>query len=326
MTCSSPALGPLYGIYDGTSFSAPIVSGIAALMLALRPNLYNDDLCHLIQVSADDKGSQGWDPFYGAGRVNAAAALGTLDPTQNTFIQMDATGTSAVTQGDLVTIDLDQVPEWAWPDEPWTAQDITVRPYEVTRSIEFPEGWFSVLPVVWGRSVATRGLDLVEDGVLHGHPWCEVIPESVDETGCTLRTWVYEVPSHATWLPCPPSEVRWAYSVYAAQATSAGIDDAPDENEEEARGDLVMSVSTEPVRRGADLHLFVPRDARVNLAIHDVLGRRMRTLLDNVVSAGHHDIQWDGDDDAGRMLPSGIYYAKVKSAGQHQIGKVLVLR
>jgi hypothetical protein len=64
-----------YGSWAGTSFSAPIVAGVAALTLSANPNLTPSQLQDILKKSADDLGTKGWDPYYGWGRVNAAKAV-----------------------------------------------------------------------------------------------------------------------------------------------------------------------------------------------------------------------------------------------------------
>lgn len=59
----------------GTSFSAPIVAGVAALLYSLNPSLSPAQVVSTLEKSADDLGAAGWDPSYGWGRVNAANAL-----------------------------------------------------------------------------------------------------------------------------------------------------------------------------------------------------------------------------------------------------------
>ena len=60
----------------GTSFSAPIVSGIAALALAVNPGLRNDQLATVLKRSASGSPDAGWNQRTGWGVVNAARAVG----------------------------------------------------------------------------------------------------------------------------------------------------------------------------------------------------------------------------------------------------------
>jgi subtilisin family serine protease len=74
-----------YMYAGGTSFSSPIVAGVAALVLSVNPNLTAPQVQDILKQSADDLGTAGWDVYYGSGRVNAARAValagGTPLPT-----------------------------------------------------------------------------------------------------------------------------------------------------------------------------------------------------------------------------------------------------
>jgi len=69
------ATGSRYGSGDGTSFSAPLVSGVAFLMRSADPNASAQGVADTLVASADDLGAPGVDTLYGAGMVDAAAAL-----------------------------------------------------------------------------------------------------------------------------------------------------------------------------------------------------------------------------------------------------------
>jgi hypothetical protein len=67
--------GELYAPLDGTSFSAPLVSGAAAAVWTLRPKLTNTQLFEVMRRSARDVGKRGWDVNTGFGILNVPAAL-----------------------------------------------------------------------------------------------------------------------------------------------------------------------------------------------------------------------------------------------------------
>jgi thermitase len=64
-----------YGGWSGTSFSAPIVAGVAGLVLSANSALSAQQVQDILKQSADDLGTSGWDSKYGWGRVNAARAV-----------------------------------------------------------------------------------------------------------------------------------------------------------------------------------------------------------------------------------------------------------
>jgi hypothetical protein len=105
--------------------------------------------------------------------------------------------------------------------------------------------------------------------------------------------------------------------------------------------DDIVAVETPPVVVGFRLeparpNPFNPRttlafelesaEARVRLAIYDVSGRRLRTLLEGAMPAGRSEIVWDGRDEAGNDLASGTYLYRLETAGESQTRKLSLLR
>lgn len=62
----------------------------------------------------------------------------------------------------------------------------------------------------------------------------------------------------------------------------------------------------------------------IHLDIHDLLGRRVRTLANDHISRGTFHATWDGRNDAGQRQPPGLYLCTLSSAGQ--AGTILLLR
>ena len=69
-----------YASVDGTSFSAPLVSGAAAAVWTLRPTLSNTQLFEVMRRSARDVGKAGWDADTGYGILDVPAALTRKPP------------------------------------------------------------------------------------------------------------------------------------------------------------------------------------------------------------------------------------------------------
>jgi hypothetical protein len=64
-----------YSTWQGTSFSSPLSAGVAALLMAERPDLSGAQVQSLLYSTAVDLGAAGRDPVFGYGRVNAGAAV-----------------------------------------------------------------------------------------------------------------------------------------------------------------------------------------------------------------------------------------------------------
>ncbi len=70
----------------------------------------------------------------------------------------------------------------------------------------------------------------------------------------------------------------------------------------------------------------LPRDARVNLVIYNVLGQKVKTLVDGFQTAGFQSAEWDGTDERGNVSASGIYFFKLKAGDFSQTRKMVMLK
>ncbi len=62
----------------------------------------------------------------------------------------------------------------------------------------------------------------------------------------------------------------------------------------------------------------------MSLLIYDILGRHVRTLYSGFADPGGHQIEWNGDDDSGRQLASGVYFSRLTD-GRHSVTHKMVL-
>ena len=63
-----------------------------------------------------------------------------------------------------------------------------------------------------------------------------------------------------------------------------------------------------------------------SLAIYDVAGRRVRTLVDGRLDAGPHTAAWDASDSRGHRVAPGIYFCRLEMEGEAVARKIAVLR
>ena len=71
-----------------------------------------------------------------------------------------------------------------------------------------------------------------------------------------------------------------------------------------------------PFNSRASVPYVLEREAHVHLAVYDVLGRRVRVLVDGKRARGRHVAHWDGRDDRGRPVASGTYIVKLRAEGR----------
>jgi uncharacterized protein (TIGR02145 family) len=70
----------------------------------------------------------------------------------------------------------------------------------------------------------------------------------------------------------------------------------------------------------------LPMQSRVVLEIFNILGQKIRTLVDDEKAAGSYRIEWNGSDDAGNAVPSGIYTYRLKAGDMVWTRKMSLLK
>ncbi|MFH1690878.1 MAG: FlgD immunoglobulin-like domain containing protein [Candidatus Eisenbacteria bacterium] len=82
-----------------------------------------------------------------------------------------------------------------------------------------------------------------------------------------------------------------------------------------------------PMSSSASVSFDIPdHSGPVRLVIYNVRGQRVRTVVNGPVDRGRHERTWDGTDDRGQALASGVYFARLLVDGRADDQKVMVLR
>ena len=79
-----------------------------------------------------------------------------------------------------------------------------------------------------------------------------------------------------------------------------------------------------PFNPQTTIEYFLPRASRVKIEIFNILGQKVRTLIDTYLEPGRYRVHWDGTDDRGIKVTSGIYIYRLV-AGDVVISKKMVL-
>ena len=70
----------------------------------------------------------------------------------------------------------------------------------------------------------------------------------------------------------------------------------------------------------------LPLRSKVNISIYNVLGQEIKILVNGVKEYGYHTITWNGKDDLGREMASGVYFARITSHGFTKTRKMLLVK
>ncbi len=81
-----------------------------------------------------------------------------------------------------------------------------------------------------------------------------------------------------------------------------------------------------PFNSTTTIRFELPQASHVTLEIYDLLGRKIRSLIDGERKAGYHTSLWDGKNEEGEVVSSGIYYYVLQSGQMAFKRKLVVLK
>lgn len=104
-------------------------------------------------------------------------------------------------------------------------------------------------------------------------------------------------------------------------AASATAVDAP------ARGESRLSdARPNPFNPSTSIGYTLAREGKTEIVVYDVSGRRVRVLASGPATAGYHEVTWDGRDDAGRAVASGVYFYQLRAGDTVETKKMVLLK
>lgn len=66
--------------------------------------------------------------------------------------------------------------------------------------------------------------------------------------------------------------------------------------------------------------------SEVDLSVYDLSGRRVRTLMNGIREAGEHRVAWNGRDQAGKAVPSGVYFYRIEAGDFAETRRMTLLK
>ena len=87
-----------------------------------------------------------------------------------------------------------------------------------------------------------------------------------------------------------------------------------------------LQAAPNPFNPSTVLRFAVPVGGDMDLAVFDLKGRRVRQLHQGALPAGSHDFTWDGRNEGGRPLSSGVYFARLMGEATDQVVKITMLK
>ena len=80
------------------------------------------------------------------------------------------------------------------------------------------------------------------------------------------------------------------------------------------------------MRKSSVLQYSLAKAGPVELAIYSVDGRKVRTLAHGIQEVGRYRLTWDGADDRGEVMKSGVFFARLETAGLQKTRLIALVR
>ncbi len=81
-----------------------------------------------------------------------------------------------------------------------------------------------------------------------------------------------------------------------------------------------------PFNASTVIEYALPRSSRVNILMYNTLGQRVRVLVDEVQTDGYYKVLWDGKDDTGHAVATGMYLYRLEADGFVKTRKLILMR
>ena len=143
----------------------------------------------------------------------------------------------------------------------------------------------------WGRIEAVANEPAVFEAHTPGQTWYGILPRPVDAVGSDALV-----------------QLRDVVDIDVATAVNTPLTTIPD-------AFTLLPNHPNPFNPSTTLRFTLAYDANVDLSVFDTLGQRVRTLETGSLRAGTHSVSWDGRDDGGRGVASGVYFARLVVPG-----------
>ncbi|MEE8417499.1 MAG: C25 family cysteine peptidase, partial [candidate division Zixibacteria bacterium] len=196
-------------------------------------------------------------------------------------------------------------------------------------NLEASEGLGDRIELTWD---AVDHPDMVGYNVLRGK-WESSDFEMLNEEPITETTF--------TDLSVPDNDVYWYYitAVYsgdygeaesfASNYDSGTMEDLTGTDDERfivPENFFISQNYPNPFNPVTTISYGLPGGADVRIEIYNILGQNVRTLVDERQAAGYRSIIWDGNDDSGNQVSTGVYFYRIEADDYHASKKMLLIK
>ena len=93
-----------------------------------------------------------------------------------------------------------------------------------------------------------------------------------------------------------------------------------------ANREITMYNYPNPFNPETIISFSIPKDSEVSLSIYNIKGQRVKQLISDQLSADQHSVVWDGRDNLGKPVSSGIYFYKLEIGDFQKVRKMILMK
>ncbi len=171
--------------------------------------------------------------------------------------------------------------------------------------------------------------DIYNDPISGATVTCGDITANTNDSGAysiQVETGTYTlVASHPNYTTETVNNIE----VYAKQTTTQNFTLTWVDNDESSQTPMVTALKgnyPNPFNPDTTISFSLKEPANVSINIYNIQGKLVKTLLNEVRAAGNHTAIWNGKDNSGRNVASGVYYYRMKSGKYSSTRKMVMLK
>ena len=127
----------------------------------------------------------------------------------------------------------------------------------------------------------------------------------------------------------PPGEMdQTTQELYSAGEEAARLANPTAVNDDSATVPTEYTVTNapNPFNPSTKVRFTVVAEGAVSLAVYNLVGQQIRTLVSDTRQAGEYEVIWDGQDAAGNRMASGLYFAVMRAGGRTIAARMMLVR
>jgi len=97
-------------------------------------------------------------------------------------------------------------------------------------------------------------------------------------------------------------------------------------NEEAPNSFQIHENYPNPFNPSTRIRYELPIESNVSLIVHNISGKIVKTIVTESQSAGRYEIQWNGQDDTGNLVSTGMYFARIQAGSYSHVIKMIYMR